>query len=203
MPSSSTPPNNLSASSGSSKSSTAPASVADWSAVNMAVWAAQGRVDERDVPLALFTRLVDEAVADVGDAQVHVALKAQERDASLGASEALGKQVWLRIEAHTHLPLMCQRCLTPVSTQLLVSQDLRFVASEDQAAFEDEESEEDVLALELSLDVLALVEDELIMAMPIVPLHDDCQPDGYTAEPEVVEEKPNPFAALAALKKPQ
>ncbi len=85
----------------------------------------------------------------------------------------------------------------------MVSQDLRFVSSEDQAAFEDEEAEEDVLALELVLDVQALIEDELIMAMPVVPMHSDCQPEGWQASEPLIEDKPNPFAGLATLKKVQ
>jgi uncharacterized protein len=177
--------------------------IADWAQVNIAVWAAQGRIDERAVPLAGFARLVEEAVTDVGDAQVHVVLIAQERDASKGAGEPIAKQVWLRIEAQTYVPLTCQRCLSPVATELVVAQDLRFVSSEDQAAFEDEEAEEDVLALELVLDVQALIEDELIMAMPVVPMHSDCQPEGWQASEPLTEDKPNPFAGLATLKKVQ
>ena len=187
----------------SSPSDKAPVAIADWAQANMAAWASQARVDERAVPLSVFTRLVEEAVADVGEAQVHVQLVAQERDASLGAAAGAGKQVWLRIEAQTYLPLTCQRCLTPVATELVVAQDLRFVSSEEQAAFEDEEADEDVLALEPHIDVQALIEDELIMAMPLVALHGDCQPDGYQADELVIDEKPNPFAVLAGLKKPQ
>ena len=189
------------------ESSSAPTTIADWAQANVAVWAAQARVDERTVPLAMFTRLLEDATDDVGEAQVQVALRAQERDPSMGTAIGTGadstRQVWLRIEAQTYLPLTCQRCLQTVATPLVVAQDLRFVSNEEQAAFEDEEAEEDVLALESSLDLQALIEDELIMAMPIVPLHDDCQPEGYQAPEPVVDEKPNPFAALASLKKIQ
>jgi uncharacterized protein len=47
------------------------------------------------------------------------------------------------------------------------------------------------------------VEDELILALPLVPRHDACpQPLAApaTAE-EPLAERPNPFAALAALKR--
>ncbi|UFS56349.1 YceD family protein [Comamonadaceae bacterium M7527] len=190
-----------------SESSSAPTTIADWAQANVAAWAAQARVDERTVPLSVFTRLLEEAADDVGEAQVQVALRAQERDPSMGTAIGTGadnaKQVWLRIEAQTYLPLTCQRCLQVVAAPLVVAQDLRFVSNEEQAAFEDEEAEEDVLALEPSLDLQALIEDELIMAMPIVPLHEDCQAEGYQAPEPAVDEKPNPFAALAALKKVQ
>jgi uncharacterized protein len=53
------------------------------------------------------------------------------------------------------------------------------------------------------LRTLDLVEDELIMSVPVVPV----RPDSEVVEQEwlggepVEAEKPNPFAALAALKK--
>jgi uncharacterized protein len=55
------------------------------------------------------------------------------------------------------------------------------------------------------MDVWALIEDELIMSVPIVPKHEIC-PESVTlsAADEAFEEalaaKPNPFAALAQLK---
>ena len=74
-----------------------------------------------------------------------------------------------------------------------------------QAARLDEEGDEDVLALTRALDLPALVEDELILALPLVPRHEVCPQDvpleavdeGF----EAAGERPNPFAALAALKK--
>jgi uncharacterized metal-binding protein YceD (DUF177 family) len=51
--------------------------------------------------------------------------------------------------------------------------------------------------------VQALIEDELIMAMPVVPMHSDCQPEGWQASEPLIEDKPNPFAGLATLKKVQ
>ncbi len=50
-----------------------------------------------------------------------------------------------------------------------------FVAGgEEAAAALDAESDDDVLALESSLDLHALVEDELLLALPLVPRHDEC-----------------------------
>jgi uncharacterized protein len=60
-----------------------------------------------------------------------------------------------------------------------------------------------VLALEPEVDVAALLEDELIMGIPIVATHSVCQAEGYQPEPDaVVEAKVSPFAVLASLKKP-
>ena len=52
-----------------------------------------------------------------------------------------------------------------------------------------------------SLSVADWVQEEAILSLPAMPLHDDCEMDYENTSDEVVEaEKPNPFAALAALK---
>ena len=88
---------------------------------------------------------------------------------------------------------------------LAVSRWFRFVKDEDQAANLDMDSDDDVLALPRHLDLRELVEDELLLELPVVPRHDECPeplPHANDEEDEApVEERPNPFAALAALKK--
>ena len=113
-------------------------------------------------------------------------------------------QIWLHIQGHTVARLECQRCLQPLNEVLQVDRHLRFVAGEDEAARLDEESEDDVLALVSRLDVFELLEDELILAVPLVPRHDIClQPldaEAIIAPPGADEARPNPFAALAGLR---
>jgi uncharacterized protein len=92
-----------------------------------------------------------------------------------------------------------------MQVQVSVQQDFRFVADEATAAMEDEDSEEDVLVLSSDLDVWELMEDELIMTLPLVPKHSVCPtqvPMSVADEAfEVSQEaRPNPFAALAKLK---
>lgn len=116
--------------------------------------------------------------------------------------------VWVHIQAATSLALTCQRCMTPVPTSLAVAQWYRFVASEAVAMAEDDGSEEDLLVLTPQFDLLAVVEDELLMALPLVPMHEICPvlPSFSAGEVDLLEpalEKPNPFAALAQLKKPK
>jgi uncharacterized protein len=82
----------------------------------------------------------------------------------------------------------------------------RFVANEELAAIEDEESEEDVLVLSKSFNLLELIEDELLMSMPPAPKHDVCPKvvKLQAADPNFVDdpvEKANPFAVLQQLKK--
>ncbi|MDO9461549.1 MAG: DUF177 domain-containing protein [Alphaproteobacteria bacterium] len=123
----------------------------------------------------------------------------------LRAMKGSAPQVWLHLEAGTPVALECQRCLQPVRLALQVTRSFRFVADEDEAARLDEESEDDdVLVLPRRLDLLELIEDELILALPLVPRHDDCTAPASAGEPaQVADDKaPHPFAALAALRRP-
>lgn len=116
-------------------------------------------------------------------------------------------QMWLHVQASAQVPLTCQRCLSPFVQAVQVDRRIRFVKTEEEAARLDEASEDDVLALPTRLDLHELVEDELILALPIVPRHaGDCpQPllaPGMAAQPQaaVQDLTPHPFAALAALR---
>lgn len=114
-------------------------------------------------------------------------------------------QVWLHLSARVNLPLTCQRCLGPADIDLSVARDFRFVASEEQAQAEDEVAEEDVLAVTREFNLRELIEDELLMELPVVPRHQVCPTEvkllAQDADFEAAQaEKPNPFAALAGLK---
>ena len=52
-----------------------------------------------------------------------------------------------------------------------------------------------------TVDLLALLEDELLLLMPLSPKHDVCEHKHQPTTEEVVEEKrDNPFEVLAGLK---
>lgn len=114
-------------------------------------------------------------------------------------------EIWLHLEAGAELPLVCQRCLQPVDVRLAVDRSFRFVADEATAAAQDDEAEEDLLALSRSFDLPELVEDELLMELPLAPRHDVC-PDpvkmsAVDADFEAASaDKENPFAILGRLK---
>lgn len=114
-------------------------------------------------------------------------------------------EIWLHMRAQTVLPLTCQRCLGPVDVELAVDRSFRFVPDEEMAAAQDDQSEEDVLVLSRSFDLVALVEDELLMEMPLAPRHDVCpEPVKLSvADPdfeESSEPRENPFAVLGKFK---
>jgi len=151
-------------------------------------------------PLSRFERLAAEAVESIDGRQVEWHAQGEQRHDAGGRDEP-----WLHLEAGADLPLTCQRCLTPVRTRLSADRWFRFVADEETAAALDEELEEDVLVASRDFDLLGLVEDELLMELPITPRHDVCpqdvplsaqDPDFDSAE----KERANPFSALAKLR---
>jgi uncharacterized protein len=119
---------------------------------------------------------------------------------------AASAQIWLHLKARTTVRLVCQRCLQAMEVPLEIDRRFRFVRNENEAAELDAQVEEDILVLSRSLDLRELVEDELLLALPLVPRHEDCRHPaaGLVEAPaaaEALAEPSHPFAALAALKR--
>jgi uncharacterized protein len=175
------------------------------SRLNMQAFAQQGEALVETTPLYDFHRLTQEAH------KAHEAHEAVVKWRALGElRERTGAEadVWLHLEASISIALTCQRCMQAVLMPIEVDQWYRFVATEDIAMAEDDASEEDLLVMEPQFDLLALLEDELLMALPLVPMHDHCPESASQASQSLKEkeedepaEKPNPFAVLAQLKK--
>ena len=124
---------------------------------------------------------------------------------AVGSTRPVGgeQQVWLHLLADADVILQCQRCLLPLDEAVHVDRHFRFVADEDAAAALDDEIEDEVLALPKTLNLRDLVEDEMLLALPLVPRHEAC-PETIPmqfGDVEEVEEKANPFASLALLRK--
>ena len=182
----------------------------------MAAFAADGAVLSGHWPGSSLARLAELQTPpqDMGPPDVAWQARGERRPAA-GEPE-----LWLSLTADAPVWLTCQRCLQPMKEPLVLDRRLRFVHGESQAEAMDAESEDDVLALGRWLDLRELVEDELLLALPLVPRHAVCpQPlpvdvrlepasgpgfdDGPGADPapDPADEKPNPFAALLALKR--
>jgi uncharacterized protein len=106
-------------------------------------------------------------------------------------------QVWLHLQVSVQAWLTCQRCLQPFAAPLEITRAFRFVPTEGEAETLDAESEDDVLALAPSFDLIGLIEDELVLAWPLVPRHERCSQPAHAASGAPA---PSPFAALATLK---
>jgi len=161
---------------------------------------AEGRLDG-EWPLLRMPRLMQDALPlSAGSPAQGVVWSARGARKAVAGGET---EIRLQLQARTALLQTCQRCLQPMTVPLDVRPGLRFVRGEAQAEALDEDSEEDVLALTPALDLLPLIEDELILALPLVPRHELCpQPlpmSAGTAELAAADDAEHAFAGLASL----
>lgn len=174
--------------------------------LDMKAFALAGDSMSHEAPLSGFQRLHTEVHPDGMPMPPPVRWHAQ---GEMRASASGGSpDIWLHLEASALVPLTCQRCLAPVDTPLAVDRWFRFVADEAAAEAQDDDCEEDLLALEPRPNLLDVLEDELLMELPLVPMHDTCPtsvPLGSPAPADAIDQEPsprrNPFAELAKLKK--
>ncbi len=114
-------------------------------------------------------------------------------------------QSWLYLSLQAKLPMQCQRCLQGMTHAVDVQRSFRFVRDEAEANAQDDDAEEDLLVASKQFDLLELIEDELVMAVPFAPVHEMCPvPVKLKVSSEAfevaLEEKPNAFAALGVIK---
>jgi uncharacterized protein len=95
--------------------------------------------------------------------------------------------------------LRCQRCLDGLDYPVQLETRLLLRDQPSLDALEDEEEEYDSILVDIHLNVLDLLEDEILLSLPIAPKHElgACQvTDGVNTH----REEKNPFAVLAKLK---
>jgi uncharacterized protein len=142
------------------------------------------------VPVAALSRLADQ-LADAPD------------PAEVLACELCGERggdgkAYLRLRVSGSLDLRCQRCLEPLTQSVDIESCLLLVPPGQD--WPDEELVEDgfdAVAAEREMALLPLIEDEVLLALPIAPRHSVCG----TAARQVVDRDSSPFAVLAKLKK--
>ncbi|MCL1860486.1 MAG: YceD family protein [Proteobacteria bacterium] len=154
-------------------------------------FAANSGALEGEVPVARLGRLSDQLAADEGLVCWQLS----------GSLDAEGKPR-LDLVMNGRLVLRCQRCLGGLDWNLAIRTALLPVRV-GQNVPEDELENDEVDAVEVDgddpFDVLSLVEDEIILALPIAPRHADC------GMPEAVGTNGGargqlPFASLAGLR---
>lgn len=139
-------------------------------------------------------RLLQSLVSDEGRVDVDIAFDVDEINTP-----------FMQGEFTTTVLMTCERCMEAMKVDLKVNSLLAMVTNERKIAGLAEQY--DPWLLESSDDVLlsSVVEDELILALPLVPRHDEaCLPASeWSSADEMakeVEEKVSPFAVLATLK---
>jgi uncharacterized protein len=164
-------------------------------------WAEQGFSWSGRLPLTRFPRIASEAASSDPSLSVQV-------DCRL----FLDERRFARLQASlvTTVPLTCQRCLEAVDATIDTDVDLVLLSDAKYAERLDEDadfvilSEEQVVHGEADsdlIDLLALLEDELLLSLPLAPRHDHCD---YAVPVVEIEDEPaerdNPFSVLASLK---
>jgi uncharacterized protein len=153
--------------------------------------ALNGRLLMREMPR--FTSLLHETAADDG--------AVWRIEGSLAAPAGSRPEPRLHLTASATVKLQCQRCLEPLAVHVEVDRLFRFLPDETAAGALDAECEDEVLVTSRALDVLELVEDELLLALPLVPRHEQCPVDLIARVREEPSGRQRPFETLGTLKK--
>ena len=145
------------------------------------------------LPLSAMPRLRGSLVDDAGECRFRLAF---DRDEVL-------RMPYVELEVEAALPLECQRTLRRFLFPVKTVQRLGLIRDEAEEAALPPEYEPLLVPADGLLHPVDLVEDELVLAVPVVAL----SPDSDTVErewaaPQEETAAVSPFAALAALKKP-
>jgi uncharacterized protein len=108
-----------------------------------------------------------------------------------------------RLEVHgsvsAELVLQCQCCLEPLVFPVECPVNLAVATTVDAALLLPDDVEALMVEADGEVALADVVQDELLLAIPAVPRHPSCILSRQTG---VEPARPNPFAELAALKKP-
>jgi uncharacterized protein len=146
-----------------------------------------------ELPLARLQRLTGQLASNQGAVAV---------DLRFGSDEE-GRRV-ISGTLDTPVKVACQRCLQDMDLDL--HSEISLFAVDDEEAFQELRDDQDgvIVPEDGMLDVQSLVEDEILLSLPMVPMHEDAAcsaPLNALRGGEVeADSRPNPFAVLAGLK---
>lgn len=139
-----------------------------------------------ELQIASMTRVLDLLADSVGSLSYSA-------EGCLGARN----RAQLYLQVNGVVSLRCQRCLGSMKHDLSIKSLLEFVDDDEDLTQEElEDDSRDFLQAQRELDVVALIEDEIILSLPAVPRHENCTLPGV----ETDTAKISPFSALAGLK---
>lgn len=152
-------------------------------------FAENGKQIDAQVSVADLPRLLD--MLDAPQGVLHYVLQ--------GGVDHLGRSV-LDVSIDGNCQLRCQRCLHGLDYAIQHEARLLLCDQASLDVLDDEEEALDGILADAHLDVLALLEEEILLSLPIAPRHDlgACQ----VAESEIEKkDEAHPFAALEKLKR--
>jgi uncharacterized protein len=125
-----------------------------------------------------------------------------EVDVSLAFGVDEQKIRFVRGHVTTHLVLQCQRCMEPFNHEINHDVVLGFIHSEDDIEALPE-SYDPVVVKDNEFFIADLIEEELLVSLPIVPMHpaDDCKVKlPFAGSSSITVEKENPFKVIESLR---
>ena len=139
-----------------------------------------------ELPIAGLTRLLDKLVDSAGSLSYRVSGRFGPRNRP---------QLLLQLDGV--LSVCCQRCLEGIDYPIALRSVLEFVDDEEDLTQEEfEDDSKDFLPAQSELDVVALIEDEIILDLPSAPRHESCAlPDTGQGTGKI-----SPFSVLKSLK---
>ncbi|EHP42273.1 hypothetical protein OR16_15099 [Cupriavidus basilensis OR16] len=174
---------------------------------------AAGEVAARDLP-RIIAETAAQAPASAPDEVFSYALSGFVEEEAGEPGKPAVERLFVDLAVNGRVWLDCQRCLRVYEQPIATDMCFEVVASEadaDAAPMDDDGL--DVIVGSKRFDLQTLIEDEVLLALPVAPKHDVCPTvheslvtgvDGQAEpEPEVLpeeEKRPSPFAALAGLK---
>ncbi len=106
---------------------------------------------------------------------------------------------WLGVSVIGTCQLQCQRCLSTMEHEVRLVTRLLLRDQTGLDTLDDDEAEFDSVLADKHLDVVSLLEEEILLSLPIAPKHEFgvCQAANSGS---LLKDETHPFAALAKLK---
>ena len=115
-----------------------------------------------------------------------------------GGTDGLG-HAQLTLSVSTSVKLMCQRCLTPFALDIS-SESVLLLAKDDAAADALEAQSPDdsieVMVGSKATNILELIEDEVLLSVPLSPKHERCPDQALQDGGDVAAKRISPFEVL-------
>jgi uncharacterized protein len=156
------------------------------------------------LPLAKLQRLTDSLHDDSGTVEVNLLFTTDD-----------DKKRTLTGTLDTSVKVLCQRCLQEMELELHCTLNLMVCSTEEELQALPE-TEDGLVMEEEGLNILDVIEDELILSLPLVPAHADVNCNSFLNALTQAEtgaqskdkissrdDKQNPFAVLSTLKDKQ
>jgi uncharacterized protein len=132
--------------------------------IDSVVFARESGLLQGDLPVAELARVLDTLTASDGNLAYRVRGRVEPR-----------KRPQLAVDVDGMLSVRCQRCLEGIDYPVRIRSLLELVEEGEEPTQEEiEDDSKDFLVAQKELDVVALIEDEIILDLPVAPRHENC-----------------------------